>query len=471
MDGRRILLVSGFFPPYSPLGAVRAPMLVAHWLAAGHDLRVLAMLNPAITGMLDSPLPREKVAYAPFTPPGQALERILGHFRRQPAPRAAGGGDTAPQPAAAGEARPARLAAARRFYQQAVQFPDRYRNWAGPAVAAGLELARSWPPDLIYSSGPPHTGHVIAGRLSRKLRAPWVAELRDTWANNPYSDAPWPISALHTLYAGRVLGQAAACVTLTRTAQAEVKAALGCETIVSYNGFGREDFAELDDSPPTDPERLTILHAGVIYPGRRDPVALFQALAAMRAERRAVRVKFYHDQMAAVAARASELGVGDCVEICAPVPRRTILGLERGADVLLLCRWADPRDDGVIPGKLFEYIGARRPVLAVGSTTGEAAAIVRQGGFGLVSNDPVAIAGQLRAWIAAKRAAGGRLPDLPRAPTQAYLREAQFHEVDRLLQRLLGRRRDAAGMSGPADTLSGGAAGGGPSSIRIRQGL
>jgi hypothetical protein len=131
--------------------------------------------------------------------------------------------------------------------------------------------------------------------------------------------------------------------------------------------------------------------------------------------------------------------VADCIEICRPVPRAEILRIERAADALLLCRWANPRDDGIIPGKVFEYIGARRPILAVGSTTGEAAAIIRGGDFGLVSNSPMEIAEQLRRWIAEKFASGGRLPDLPVAPTEAFLRETQFQKIDPLLDRLAAR--------------------------------
>jgi glycosyltransferase involved in cell wall biosynthesis len=437
MAGARILVVTGFFPPYSPLGAVRVPALIEYWRARGHEVRVIAMENPSVTGMLDLPLPREQVVYAPFTLPGLPLENVVRPLL------GLGYADTAEASGGSGQGarpgRPPRLQGLRKFYQQAVQFPDRYRNWTPGAIASGLALAQAWRPDLIYSSGPPHSGHVVASRLTRRLGTPWITELRDTWANNPYSDAPWPIESLQTLYANAVLGRAAAAVTLTQTARAEVETALGVPTIVSYNGFNAEDFDGLEDVAPLDAERLTILHAGVIYAGRRDPVALFQALAILGKLRHAVRVKFYHDQMEAVERRALRLGVRDCIEICAPVPRREILRIERQADVLLLCRWADPRDDGVIPGKLFEYIGARRPILAVGSTTGEATDIVREGGFGLVSNTPMEIAEALRAWIVAKREAGGRLPDLPKPPTLRFLRDTQFRQIDPLLERLAPR--------------------------------
>jgi hypothetical protein len=103
-------------------------------------------------------------------------------------------------------------------------------------------------------------------------------------------------------------------------------------------------------------------------------------------------------------------------------------------DVLLLCRWDNPAEDGIIPGKLFEYIGARRPVLSLGSLTGEAADIVRNGNFGLVSNDPMEIAQALRAWIAEKRSEGGRLADLSGTAAAAYQRDVQFEKIASLIE-------------------------------------
>lgn len=448
MAGRRILFVTGFFPPYSPLGAVRPPALAAYWRARGHEVRVIALENPSVTGKVPLPLPPGHVTYIPFAMPGGGVERVAagvkGALRRLAARPAAASAPPSPPPAAPTEEGGGAMGYLRRLYQYSVQFPDRYRSWTGPGVAAGLALARDWRPDLVYSSGPPHSAHIVASRIARRAGLPWVVELRDVWANNPYVPNPAPVELAQRLLSRGVLRQASACVTLTATAAAEVGALTGRPTVVSFNGHEREDFAGLDDVPALDAHRLTIIHAGVIYAGRRDPVDLFQALAILGPERHAVRVLFYHDELASVLRRAEQAGVADCIEIHRPIPRAEILRVERGADVLLLCRWANPRDDGIIPGKLFEYIGARRPVLAVGSTTGEAAAIIREGGFGVVSNSPMEIAGQLRRWIAEKRAAGGRLPDLPAPPTEAFLRETQFAKLDRLLDTLATRPLPAA---------------------------
>jgi len=207
---------------------------------------------------------------------------------------------------------------------------------------------------------------------------------------------------------------------------------------LSYNGFGADDFATLDTVSAHDPDRLTIVHAGIIYAGQREPTVLLAALAKLDASVRArIRVVFFHDEESAVASGAAHFGVADCIELRQPVPRREILKLEREADVLLLCRWNDPAEDSIIPGKVFEYIGARRPILTIGSDTGEAADIVRAGPFGVVMTHPDDIARQLVEWLAQKDAHAGRLPDLPEGPTHAYLRETQFQQVDAAIAEIL----------------------------------
>ena len=427
------------------MGAVRAPMLAKFWASLGYDLRVIAVENPAIKGMIEMPIPAEQVTYAPFDPSGGRVGRTV---RAVKGLVGIGGGATGGNGGGNGEATAIytgrrRFQRLRRLYQHAVEFPDKHWSWIDPAVAAGLKVAETWQPDVVYSSAPPHSGHIVAQRLAGALNVPWIAELRDPWATNLHDDVPALVRPFRRRVAIRTLRHATACVTLSDTLGREVAGFTGKPTTVSYNGFGRDDFAGLDDVPPHDAEHLTIIHAGAIYAERRDPSPLFQALATLGGLKGKVRVIFYHDEHGWVLSRAQEFGVGDCVEMRAPVPRKQILELERAVDVLLMCRWDDPGGDGIIPGKLFEYIGARRPVLSVGSCTGEAADILRSGDFGLVENAPERIADGIRHWLAEKSAHGGKTADLPREPTVGYLRETQFEKVDALIRQVAAGDRPA----------------------------
>ena len=292
-----------------------------------------------------------------------------------------------------------------------MQFPDRHRVWIGAAVKLALSWRSEWKPDLIYSSGPPHSGQVIAARLSARLGAPWIAEMRDLWIDDPYLDRHPLLKPFHDWFARKVSARASGFVVVTEEARAGLGRFTHKPIVLSYNGYDSSDFAGMEDLPPLDPQRLTIIHAGTIYVGRRDPTPLFQAIAALGPDAAKIRCLFYSDTNGAVAALARRLGVEASVEIRPAVPRADILKVERQADILLECRWIDPAGDGVIPGKLFEYIGARRPILSLGSLTGEAAAIVRDNDLGLVSNDPDEIKAMLIDCSRQIKARLGRLPD------------------------------------------------------------
>lgn len=438
MSRPRILFVSGYFPPYSPLGAVRAPELAAHWQARGHDVRVIAVKDPAIEGMLDLPLAPEQVNYVPYSPTTTLVQRLTGS-RGPSTDKAspAGGAPAAPMKSPKPGQRD-RLRWLRQFYRQAEHFPDRHWSWIDPAVDAGRRLGADWMPDVVYSSAPPHSGHIVAQRIAEHLNVPWVAELRDPWAVNAHDDVHPLIKPWRKRVALNTLSHARACVAVTETLANFTRSIVHCPTIVSYNGFGAEDFDEEETPAPFDPERLTIIHAGAIYAQRRDPTPLFRAMATLGDDKDRIRVQFFHDQREWVQDKAREFGVEGGLEMCQPVPRTQILARQREVDVLLMCRWDDPGGDGIIPGKLFEYIGARRPILSIGSTTGEAADIIRDGDFGLVANDPDVIAAELRTWLAQKQVNGGRVPDLPAGPTAAFLRDAQFEKIDELLEQVLG---------------------------------
>jgi hypothetical protein len=281
----------------------------------------------------------------------------------------------------------------------------------------GISWKDHWKPDVIYSSGPPHSAHVVAARLASRFHIPWIAELRDLWINDPYFDRHWFIKPFHDLYAKNVLSQAMAFVVVTSKAREHLLEDTDKRVLVSYNGYDPRDFDGLDDVGPLDQNHLTIVHAGTIYPGRRDPTPLFKAIAALGEARKRVRCIFYSDANGSVACLARQIGIEECVEIRDPVARSQILRIER-------------------QGKLFEYIGARRPILSLGSLTAEAAAIVRDNGLGLVSIDSDEIKGMLMDCLKVK-ATLGRLPDRIRDPNDKFHRETQFDKIDRLIEDLL----------------------------------
>ncbi|MCS6841315.1 MAG: hypothetical protein NZ701_11090, partial [Roseiflexus sp.] len=116
---------------------------------------------------------------------------------------------------------------------------------------------------------------------------------------------------------------------------------------------------------------------------------------------------------------------------------REALAQQRAADVLLLLLWNDPRERGVYTGKLFEYLGARRPILGIGPAGNVAADLIRERRAGLVSADPAEVAGQLVRWLDAKER--GSIPDLPEAVAAGLSRADQTRRLEAFLERLVGQ--------------------------------
>lgn len=431
---RRILLVAGYFPPFAPSGATRAPSLARHWTEAGHEVKVLAARNPGKPNLLQHNLPQDAVVFAPF-PELKRFSDVATYLLThripplaQEAPLAEAASKEAATKGGAADFLPFRRYLAD-LYRDMLFIPDKHLFWVETGVETGMQMIKQWQPDLIYSTGPPHSGHMIASRLAAASKARWVAELRDIWANNPYGLQNRLRSLIESRLEKRVLANADALVAVTATTRDDLEQLHSKPTVLCMNGYDPEDFLGLEEVQPLDDQKVTIIHAGSIYIGRRDPSSLFEAVSRLGPLADQVRMLFYGDQADSLMALAQRKGVEKHVEVSGPVSRQQVLELERRADVLLLCRWDDPSEDSIIPGKLFEYIGARRPMLAIGSETGEAADIIRRGNFGLVTNDPDKIVQNLKHWIDQKKKFA-RLPDINAGDPAQFTRKGQFQLLD-----------------------------------------
>lgn len=415
----RILIVSGLFPPNAPTATVRPPKFARYLLDRGHDVRVLAAQNLQFPDAVEPEIPLERIVHVPYIRRG----------REAPLTEA-----DQPKPDAASGTRHREARGLRALWRKLQHLPDPHVTWIGPAVEEGLEMGRTWCPDVIFSTGPPDSSHIAASRIAAKLGTRFVAELRDLWSDNLYH-APRPfIEMIERHMERRALGRADALVAVTAGAAERLRQRYGKPVVQAANGFDPSDFAGLDKVEPLDAGKLAIVHAGSTYGGRRSPAPLFAALAAMGETATGIAVHFYGEDAAVPASIAEEAGVSHLVKTYPPIPRTEVLRVERAADILLLLRFDTPGERHVVAGKLYEYIGARRPVLCHGQTEGEAAEIIRTHELGLVSNDPGEIAGWLSARLAARRS--GRLPDLPREAAEAMTRGEQFAKIEALLKQI-----------------------------------
>lgn len=415
---RRLLIVSYHFPPAETVGARRPAALAAFAHQHGWDVRVLTAIGADQDGER-TPVPETQVIRALPSP------RIP-----RPTSAATTGGGAAGRAPRLGRLR----AGASRALVRAgleVLVPDAQVNWIRPAIRAFRQAAGEWRPDVVLVSGPPFSGFLVASSIARRVRAPWVADYRDLWSvGNEY----WVRSALRQAIdeslERRVLRSVTTCVTVSEPLAETVRRTFGVDARVVMNGIDRRPVpAESVHAGPVGGERgrttLTLAHTGYVYPGRRDPGPLLDAIALLGPEADRVHVVFAGVDNGIVRTAVERAGVADSVTLLGQVSQEKSWRIQADADALVLLMWNDPRDAGTVTGKIFDYLQARRPILLLGYEGGVAAKLLRDRGAGVVCNDPGEIAAQLREWLDVKERTG-RLPTVPADATDGLFREDQL---------------------------------------------
>ena len=429
----RILLISYFFAPANGAGALRATRLASFLMRAGHDVRVLAAADSGWPATLDCDLPDQHVLRTAQLDINWLPRRLAALRNARRPPR--GSASNEPACNAAEGAAAHLLHGASRLYTNALNWPDARAGWLPYALGAGRKLLRAWRPDLVYASSPPPTCLLAGKLLAARCGVPWIAEFRDRWSDDPYYAKPAWRQGLEASLEHRIIGSARAIVTVSEPWAKRYAEAYGKPTLVVLNGFEPEDYAGRESWGAVGSDCLEIVYTGGIYPGRRDPTTLFQALALSPELRSAVRVHFWGTSPEHVLPLATTAGVQDQVVVHRHVPRSEAVAVQQRADVLLLMQWNDPREQGNLPGKLFEYLGARRPILGLGLESGVPATIIRARAAGLFSNDPAEIVAQFAAWLAIKRRLG-HLPALPPEAAAGFTRAEQFAKLGPFLANL-----------------------------------
>jgi glycosyltransferase involved in cell wall biosynthesis len=361
----RLLLVTLYFPPAGGGGVQRPLKFASHLPALGIETHVLAPDDPKwVHEDVDLPLPTQAWIHR---------ARYLGPRSRRLADELHGRGglDLALRRASS---------VGRRLL-----LPDENVTWNATAIPKAISIVRSEGIDVVLTTSPPGSVHLIGAAVQKATGAKWVADLRDSIVLHPHRSVEGAgARAKQKARAGvarLVARQADAIVAVSEAIAEETRAIEPRGRVVTIaNGSDFDDFAGL---PYSRGDRFRLTHAGSFF-GKRDPKPFLRALAESGLED--VLVRFVGDFRPGDREFMESLGLGDRVEVIDYVPRRESLRLQRDSDaLLLLIPDAGGRGRGVLSGKVFEYLAAERPVLAVVPPDGAAAELVRETGAGVVA--------------------------------------------------------------------------------------
>ncbi len=376
----RVLLVSYFFPPIGGGGVYRALGWSRHLPEFGWDVTVLAA-DPRGGFIEDASLlagvPASTEIIRVHAPTATALwRRFLAPARE---PGAGVPGDRTAGDRTAGDAR---LKALARFFL----LPDSYRPWTGPAVRAGRARIARGDIDVVISTSPPETSHRVGEALAQggARRLPWVVDFRDPWVGLHYRRPPTPLhAALHRGMERRVLERADRVLCASQTHEASVRNALG------EDPAGRVLFHP--NGTDSTPARVGIATPGgrarIVFTGHISEIpaldvfldALARRLAKEPALRERLEVLLVGPADQRHARQVKALSLDGVVRLTGPLSHAEARRLQGEAAVLLLVRNEGQGYTAMVPGKLYEYLDARRPLVAMISA-GEAAELARSCG-------------------------------------------------------------------------------------------
>jgi glycosyltransferase involved in cell wall biosynthesis len=259
--------------------------------------------------------------------------------------------------------------------------PDARCFWIEPSIKYLTNEIKKNPVDAIISSGTPHSMHLIALGIKKKLNIPWLADFRDPWTTiDFYSQlmlTRWADAKHHRLER-EVLTTADRVTTVSWHWATELSAISNRKVDVITNGYDEPDYAGLVRAPDA---KFSVTHIGLLSIERK-LAAFWSAVKELINEIPA----FKNDLVIRLAGKVDfsvfreiELnGLMTYVENKNYLPHEEALQLQVNASVLILVLNDVPNAKGHIPGKLFEYLAAGRPIICVGPADGDAARILSE---------------------------------------------------------------------------------------------
>jgi glycosyltransferase involved in cell wall biosynthesis len=254
-----------------------------------------------------------------------------------------------------------------KVWEEIFSYPDGRIGWHNYAVKAGEKLLAEGEYDAILSSSKPETCHLVAKKLKDNFDIPWVADFRDLWTQNHYNDR----FLLRRFFEKRlecfIISNADVLTTVSNPLATMLKQFhrdKKVHTIV--NGF------DPDQLNPGEKvlDKFAIVYTGVLYQGKRDPEPLFQAISELIKSGKIclcdIEIQFYGTDDEWLFYDIKKYNLEKVVNVNGPISREESIHKQKIAQVLLLLTWIHPMEKGVYTGKLFDYLAAQRPVLAMG---------------------------------------------------------------------------------------------------------
>ncbi|HRX11092.1 MAG TPA: glycosyltransferase family 4 protein [Draconibacterium sp.] len=257
--------------------------------------------------------------------------------------------------------------------------PDPRKFWIKPSVKFLNKFLNENPVDLIISTGPPHSMHIIALGLKKKFNLPWIADFRDPWTDIDFYHklklTTWA-DKKHRNLEKKVLAAADHVVTVSPGCAADIQKIAHRKIEVINNGFDPTDY---DFELPKLDEKFTISHFGA-FNKDRNPAALWKVLGELASVnpdfKKLLQIKLIGQTDQSVISEIEKNKLKENLVVKDHLAHKEGLIELSKSQVLLLPLNDAPNVKGILPGKMYEYMALRRPILALGPTDADYAKIL-----------------------------------------------------------------------------------------------
>lgn len=257
--------------------------------------------------------------------------------------------------------------------------PDPRCLWIGPSVRFLKKYLKEHPVDVIVSTGPPHSMHLIARKLSKATGLPWVADFRDPWTRMFYFKhlhlGKWALKK-HQKLEKAVLDDATTVIAVSPLVKKEFEEMTSTPVALITNGF---DQGDIECTPVCGDGYFNITHTG-LFASDGNPDILWKVLADLCLEDKTfaekLRIRLAGKTDNEIISSIREAGLSGNLVDLGYQPHSAAVREQRSSSLLILPLRKEPEYKATLPGKLFEYLASERPILGIGQKDGAMAAII-----------------------------------------------------------------------------------------------
>lgn len=360
----KILIVATYFPPQNSIASLRPYSWAKYWSQEGHDITVLTTEKDSYPNDLIFDYKDFKVISVPLKIPFRQAYRktkVASNYTKYSLTVAF---------------RAKMIGFIKSLYDNFIaktgcyntcRYPDWHDGWAKSAILSVKNT--NW--DAVITTGGPYSVHRIGYYLKKHNKAKkWIIDWRDLWTKNHIYPGLKIFHGIEKRLEKRFHEHADLITTVSEPLADTLRTITNTRVETIYNGYDPDDYNAFLSIPRALNEKLKIVYTGTIYEKYRDPSPLFDALSQLLKEKKIsekdVEIIFAGPEQTNLIEVAKKYTIDSMFYYIGNLPREKALELQYNADICLFLEYENPSVQGVLTGKLFEYLYIAREIWAIG---------------------------------------------------------------------------------------------------------